>query len=125
MYKGVIDLNKRVKELRKTLKLTQQEFAERLMLRQGTLAQIEKGARPITERNVKLICSEFGVNEKWLKGESDLVFEQKVKVPMFNGIELNDFQNNLISGFLTLNSKQQKVISELIDAFASNDAQER
>lgn len=57
----------RLKELRKSLALNQTEFAERLGITQTSYSMIEGGARPLLNRHIKVICSEFNVNENWLK----------------------------------------------------------
>ena len=65
--------NERVKVLRKELGLTQTEFGKRIRLSQNHLTGIEKGHRNLTEAMSKLICTEFHVNEAWLRtGEGEM-----------------------------------------------------
>ncbi len=65
--------NERVKVLRKELGLTQTEFGKRIRLSQNHLTGIEKGHRNLTEAMSKLICTEFHVNETWLRtGEGEM-----------------------------------------------------
>jgi len=62
----------RLKAVRKALKLSQEEFGKRIGLAQTALSMIESGNNPITNKNLKLICIIFNVNEEWLstgKGE--------------------------------------------------------
>lgn len=56
----------RIKELRKSEDLTQKEFAKRLLVSQSYLSGIENGNEIPTNKLIKLICLEFGVNENWL-----------------------------------------------------------
>lgn len=71
-------MNTRIKELRFHLKLTQKEFSNNIGMQPSSLCDIEKGNAPITERTILLICSQYNVNEKWLRfGEGE----------MFNTIE--------------------------------------
>lgn len=58
---------KRIKEIRRALGLNQIEFAKRLGLSQSTLAMIEVGRRSFSDKHIKLICSEFHINETWLR----------------------------------------------------------
>lgn len=60
-------MNERIKEIRKEQKLTQQEFAKRINIKQATISGIERGNWGITERVIKDICQEFNVNEDWLR----------------------------------------------------------
>jgi transcriptional regulator with XRE-family HTH domain len=60
-------MRERLKLIRKKLGLNQTEFAGRLGLRQTALSMVEVGATPLTDKNVKLICAAFNVNEGWLR----------------------------------------------------------
>jgi transcriptional regulator with XRE-family HTH domain len=63
----------RTKTLRKTLNLTQGEFAEKIGLKFSALSMIEREQVPITEQNIKLVCLVFNVSELWLRtGEGDM-----------------------------------------------------
>lgn len=57
----------RIKELRKYLGYTQDDFAKALMLSRNFITQLESGARSPSERTIIDICSKFNVNEKWLR----------------------------------------------------------
>ena len=63
----------RVRTLRKELGLNQADFARRLGLSQSTLAMLETGKRTFNEKHLKLVCSAFGVQERWLRtGEGEM-----------------------------------------------------
>lgn len=59
-------MNERIKEVRKDHKLTQEKFAERLGMKQNSIAQIEMGRRT-SDQVVLSICREFGVFREWLE----------------------------------------------------------
>jgi transcriptional regulator with XRE-family HTH domain len=66
-------MNKRLRELRKTLKMTQAAFAAKLEMVQNSYSKIETGENALTEKNICLICLMYGVNELWLRtGEGDM-----------------------------------------------------
>ena len=66
-------MNTRIKELRFYLKLTQKEFSNNIGMQPSSLCDIEKGNAPITERTILIICSQYNVNEKWLRfGEGEM-----------------------------------------------------
>ena len=69
-------MNDRIKKLRKTLDLTQQEFAEKLGIKRNTIAQYEIGRNIPIDAVIKSICREFGVSEKWLRDGSGEMFEE-------------------------------------------------
>lgn len=66
-------MNNRIKELRKQLRLTQQQFAERIGSVQNTITGYETGRRVPSGQVIALICREFNVNETWLRtGEGEM-----------------------------------------------------
>ena len=66
-------MEERMKQLRKSLGLTQQKFAERIGVRQNTVAQYEMGRNQPIETVITLICREFNVSETWLRtGEGEM-----------------------------------------------------
>lgn len=60
-------MNERIKKLRRELGLTQAKFAERIGLKQNSIALIESGKRNISDQAVLSICREFGVMENWIR----------------------------------------------------------
>lgn len=63
----------RLKTVRKTLGMTQADFAKRMGLSQSSLAMLEQGKRSVNEKHLKLLSSAFGVREQWLRtGEGEM-----------------------------------------------------
>lgn len=60
-------MGERIRELRRALQLTQQEFAHRLGIKRGALANYEVGRNEPIDAVVSLICREFQVSEEWLR----------------------------------------------------------
>jgi transcriptional regulator with XRE-family HTH domain len=60
-------INRRIKELRNKLGINQRDFSELISLSSGYIAGIEVNLRKVNDRLIKLIISEFGVNEDWLR----------------------------------------------------------
>jgi transcriptional regulator with XRE-family HTH domain len=72
------EIKDRLRNLRKALDMTQQEFANQLKLKSGnTLSMIERGESTLTDQNIELICTpnrlKAGrtVNEAWLRHGGD------------------------------------------------------
>lgn len=57
----------RIKELRTSLGLTQQRFADRLGLKRQTIASYEIGNITPSDSTILLICKEFNISEEWLR----------------------------------------------------------
>lgn len=79
-------MDKRIKKLRKTLDLTQQAFADKLGIRQNTIAKYETGRGTPTTSVISLMVREFNVNEEWLrtgKGEMFIKISRDKKISDF------------------------------------------
>ncbi len=73
------DLNQRIKEVRKNLKLSQEEFGNRLGVTRGAITNIEYNKIEPKPLFVELICNTFNVNEHWLKTGEGEMFEKLSK----------------------------------------------
>lgn len=63
----------RIKTIRKELNLTQAEFGKRLSLVASAICQLENDSTTVTDRVVKDICREYGINREWLtNGTGDM-----------------------------------------------------
>lgn len=115
-------MNERLKELRKSLKMNQAEFAKALGVGQSSLAMIETNRRPLTNKNIKLICAEFDVNEEWLrtgKGEMFVIQSKEEELAAFFGDILNDgssFKKRFISALAALDTEDWEVIEKFINS---------
>lgn len=69
-------MNERLKKLRKTLDMTQQEFADRIGIKRNSLANYETGRNTPIDAIIVSICREFNVNEDWLRtGEGEMFIQ--------------------------------------------------
>lgn len=88
-------LNERIKKLRKSLELTQQEFAEKIGTNRNNIAGYETGKRSPSEAVISLICREFNVSETWLRtgeGGDEAMFLTKTRDE-----EIAAFMNELLA----------------------------
>lgn len=86
-------MNERMKQLRKTLGLTQQDFADRLGIKRGAIANYEIGRNEPIDAVVSLICREFDINEDWLRtgeGEMFLTLDRDDQIARWAGTVLRD-----------------------------------
>ena len=70
-------VNQRIKELREKLGLNQRDFSKLLSLSPGYIGGIEAKCRRVNDRIIKLIISEFGVNEDWIRYGKGTMFTEK------------------------------------------------
>ena len=69
-------MNERIKRLRKELKLTQQQFADKIKVKRNTVATYEMGRSVPSDSAIALICKTFHVNEDWLRNGNGEMFEE-------------------------------------------------
>ena len=97
-------MNERIKEVRKSLGLTQDEFGRRLGVTRGAITNIEYNKVEPKPLLVDLLCREFNVNETWLRtgeGEMFVTHTRDEAIAAFVGrvlaSENDSFQKRLIS----------------------------
>ena len=92
--------NERLAQVRKTLKLTQREFAEKILVATGFIASMEIGSRKVNPRIMKLVSSIFNVNLQWLEtGEGGMFYtdtEKEIEEIISLYKRLNPFFKNFI-----------------------------
>lgn len=86
-------MKQRIKKLRKALELTQQQFAEIIGGKRGTVAKYETGANVPSAAVFSLICKTFNVNEEWLRTGQGEMFIQKNRSD-----EISEFIGEIMSG---------------------------
>ncbi len=123
----------RLKMLRKTLKLSQNQFSQKINFGQSSYANIENGTRNLTDRTIQLICNEFGVNEKWLRtGEGEMFTQKKdheedieTVAKMVEENHYGESMERLLNAFIRFPREQRPTVLELFSKFAENYEEEQ
>lgn len=113
-------MGNRIKELRQALGLTQQEFADRIGVKRGAIANYEIG-RNASDTAVALICREFGVSEHWLRtgdGEMFVQIARSDEVMDFVGRAMIGEESNFKQRFLLALSRLPEERWKDIEDFA-------
>ena len=112
---------KRIKELRKALHFTQQEFADRIGIKRNTIANYETGRNEPIDAVISLICKEFNVNERWLRtgeGEMFLQMTRDEEIAAFIGgalaKETDSFKKRFISMLARLKESDWEVLERMV-----------
>lgn len=98
-------MNGRIKELRKQLKLNQNEFAKKIGLAPNTITNYETGRRNPSDAIIFSICREFNVNKEWLcTGEGDMfINSSSFSLDEYaEQREMSDLEKNIIKCYLEL-----------------------
>jgi transcriptional regulator with XRE-family HTH domain len=104
------ELGSRLIELRTTLGLTQEKFAEKIRVSKGYMSSLEQSHRELNTRLIKLISDTFGANEDWLLNGKGAMFTDPKDVELTEVISLF---NQLHSKLKKLVIKQLKVLLEI------------
>ncbi|MCL2035995.1 MAG: helix-turn-helix domain-containing protein [Oscillospiraceae bacterium] len=109
-------LRKRFKEVRATLGLTQRRFASRIAVSTSYVTGMERGNKKISERTIRQLSREFGINEHWLvTGEGE----------MYSGDDDDSYQAELVSLFRSLHPQCQEVALHQLAALADLEMNRR
>nr|DAX64070.1 MAG TPA: helix-turn-helix domain protein [Caudoviricetes sp.] len=117
-------LKDRFKELRETLSLTQQKFADRLNISRNFVAQIEMGSKIPSDRTIKDICREFKVNYDWLVNGTGDMFQdddsdaQAIVDSVMTGD--NDFAKKTLVKFARLSEERWRQLQEILEELEKN-----
>lgn len=110
----------RIKALRQSLGLTQQEFAEKVGIKRGAIANYEIG-RNISDVVINSICMTYNVNERWLRtgdGEMFVQISRDEEVMAFVGDVMRGEEDNFRRRFLLALSRMPEERWADIEAFA-------
>ena len=98
-------MNERLKKLRKTLDMTQQEFADRIGTKRNTIAKYETDTNVPSAAVISLICREFNVNEEWLregKGEMFIQMTRDEEIAAFVAKALRTEEDSFKKRFIAM-----------------------
>lgn len=119
----------RVKAIRKAKEMSMEQFGERIgNISKSTISNIENGNRNLTDLMLKSICSEFNVNEDWLRtgagGPENMFIPEDMRY--LNtvgklGNEQNEFKKFCISMLMELPDKYWDYIYEEFKKFEKKE----
>lgn len=119
-------MNNRISLIRKQKGLKQDAFAERLGLTKNFISLVETGKREPSDRTIKDICREFGVNETWLKtGEGEMYLPEdrerelaRLTVDLFTESP-ESFKNRFISLLAKMSDEEWALLENMVDKLAN------
>lgn len=123
-------MDERIKELRKALGLTQQEFSDKIGVKRNTIAQYESGRNSPIDAVISLICREFNVNETWLRtGEGEMFKPKSRNEELFEFVtnaigEPTGIQAKMLSIMARLTDEQWNVLNDIANEMAKEAAEE-
>jgi len=116
-------LGERLKDVRLNLRMTQQDFADRIAIKRSTLANYEQNRNEPIDSVIALICREYGVSEAWLRtGEGDMFVPQAETLvnQLAEKYHLTPPVRLLVEKFVLLPEDKQEAVIEFIADFAAD-----
>lgn len=108
------NINERIREVREYLKLSRNDFGERLGMSGDSINNLERGRVVIKDFIIKLISQEFNVDENWLRtGEGSMFILELDEDTVLVEQLLNEYDNPLFSEIKSLVFSIMKVYNQL------------
>ncbi|ENY87153.1 hypothetical protein HMPREF1094_02044 [[Clostridium] innocuum 2959] len=111
----------RIKLLRRTLGLTQNEFGEKIGATRDAIAAYERGVA-VKEPIIKLICKEFNVDYFWLTEGADVdmftAFPETILDEVVEEFKLDKEDRALLETYLEASHEQRKALQNFFQTFA-------
>ena len=124
-------MNERNLTLRKSLKLSQEKFGEKLGVTKSAVSKMELGTYNITDTILRLISKEFNVSYNWLvsgNGEMFLPKNRYDEIAKLTKQLLNEeedsFKNKLISALANLSEEQWEVLASIAENLAKKKTED-
>lgn len=117
-------INQRMKKVRKSLAMTQEEFGKRLGITYAAVSMTERGLNGVSGQNIQAMVREFHVNEEWLKTGEGEMFEtvlQRDDVAAFMGDIMkdeDDFRLRFISVLAKMTPEEWQILKNKITEIA-------
>lgn len=119
------ELKDRIKFVRTSKNLSQDEFGRIINLSRSQIAGYETGAKNVTNRAINDICREFKINEEWLRngeGEMEAKMTSDEEFAFLVGAfaaEGNDFKKRIIKAMLEIENKDDwELIASVVERLA-------
>lgn len=119
-------MNERVKELRKMLKLTQEDFSKKINMSRSNLCAIETGRVTISNRVLKDICKACSVNENWLKSGEGEIFSIIDEDEQFHRIlgewllNCDELTKDTVLSLNQLTREEFEIVSRMLKSLVEN-----
>lgn len=113
-------MKERIKQIRKSVNLTQAAFGERIGVKGNTVTGWEAGIRVPSDAIINSICREFGIRDQWLRtGEGNMFIpvSRDAEIAAFMGDvmhgESGDFRRRLIAVLAKLDTSEWELLEKM------------
>jgi transcriptional regulator with XRE-family HTH domain len=106
-------MKERLKQLRKSLGLTQGEFGEKIGMTDASVSHMESGRTALSKQNIRLICLTFEVREEWLRTGGGAMFDYEAMI--------SNKEKRLLELFRQLSETAQNLLIEYAEKLKADE----
>lgn len=132
IVKEVININQRIKEVRKAEGLTLEKFGQRIGITATSCSLLEKGKNNPSNQTIVAICREFGVSKQWLVegiGEMYVKRDMNQEIGMMVTAVMKDadesFRKRFIAALLQVPPEGWDAIEEFVNKLSTAEKEPR
>lgn len=110
------DINKRIKELRKELKLSQEAFGKILGITKSGVCDIESGRRKVTESHI-ILLKNYGkknIREDWIRYGEGKMFKPFSSIVSEFDFGDDEFIKDFIEVYISLDDNAKNALKEIM-----------
>nr|DAZ52093.1 MAG TPA: helix-turn-helix domain protein [Caudoviricetes sp.] len=127
-----LEFKDRLKKARRAANLTQEKLAEKVKLKQNTIATYEMGRLTPSDQTISVICNELNIREDWLRsgdGEMYVTKPKDVVINEFMDDVLEDqpesFRRRLIAAMARWTEKDWEDLARLAETLTGGEKEEK
>ena len=108
-------MNERLRFLREKIGISRAAFGQKIGVSGDVINNLERGRVEIKEPILKLICSEFSVNEEWIRnGSGDMFIKTSLSTmeKLKEEFHLDDFTCSFVYEYLKLDEEKRNAVQE-------------
>ena len=113
-----MDINQRIKDLRKNLGLNQKDFGIKLGMSQGAISWMEQSGNTIIDQNKRIICDTFHVSMRWLETGEGEMYTSDAPSDIFDSmreeLNLSIVEENILRKYFQLEAGSRQAVADFI-----------
>lgn len=117
-----MNINQRLKNLRKEMGLNQKEFGAKIGLSQRATSWLEQDGNTVIDQNIRLICDTFNISENWLRNGEGPKEAANIKKDLLDEVrdtyKLNSTEEQIMRIYLQLDEHSRDIISGYVKKLA-------
>lgn len=118
-----MNINQRLKILRKEMGLNQKEFGAKIGLSQRATSWLEQDGNTVIDQNIRLICDTFNISENRLRNGEGPKEAANIKKDLLDEVRdtynLNSTEEQIMRIYLQLDEHSRNIISGYVNKLAT------